>query len=200
MTLALATLAILLAGALWLLYRTRIQLREARVGADGLRQRATNAEPVQDGLPQGSVVPDFELPLLTGGRARLSHWRGREILVIFFSPECSHSLRLTAALYKMGLGRMTEDPVLLVVSTGDPKKNRRLFERHPIAARVLLQESTEVATLCRVRGTPMGYWIDRNGKTISDVMIGNEWLALTLAIPGKSVSEVELSPADTGNR
>src|SRR5262249_37255584 len=52
----------------------------------GARAPAQRREP--GGLPVGSVAPDFDLPDLTGARRKLSEFRGRDVLMIFFNPKC----------------------------------------------------------------------------------------------------------------
>ena len=46
------------------------------------------AGPPAQGLPVGSAAPGFDLPDLSGARHKLSDWRGRDILLIFFNPGC----------------------------------------------------------------------------------------------------------------
>src|SRR4051812_48329481 len=46
------------------------------------------------GLPIGSVVHDFDLPDLVGGRATLSRWLGRRLCLIFVDPRCPYSRAL----------------------------------------------------------------------------------------------------------
>lgn len=88
---------------------------------------------------------------------RLSASRNREVLLIFFNPECPYSMRLIPSLYAIEAKRMDEEPIPVIVTTGNAGANGRLFGGHHIASRVLLQEGFEVSTLYRVRGTPMGY-------------------------------------------
>ncbi|MBK7316728.1 redoxin domain-containing protein [Candidatus Villigracilis affinis] len=43
-------------------------------------------------------APDFELPDLDGNLHRLSHYRGRIVIVNFWSCECPHSERTDKAI------------------------------------------------------------------------------------------------------
>jgi peroxiredoxin len=51
-----------------------------------------------DGLAVGTLAPDFELPDATGKRVRLSDFRGRTVVLVFYpldwSPACSDQLSL----------------------------------------------------------------------------------------------------------
>src|SRR5690625_5466357 len=40
------------------------------------------------GLEQGNIAPDFELPLLDGGTAKLSGYRGERVMLNFWATWC----------------------------------------------------------------------------------------------------------------
>ncbi len=46
------------------------------------------------GLPVGTPAPDFELPDLAGQPQKLSQFRGRRLLLIFFNPKCGYCLKM----------------------------------------------------------------------------------------------------------
>lgn len=46
---------------------------------------SVRAEQAQTGHRPGQVYPDFELPLLDGGKARLSDFRGKKVLLFHFA-------------------------------------------------------------------------------------------------------------------
>ena len=50
------------------------------------------------GLPIGMVAPDFELPDLTGVRHKLSEFRDRNVLLIFFNPQCGYCTKMAPDL------------------------------------------------------------------------------------------------------
>jgi hypothetical protein len=52
----------------------------------GTKQREAAGSP--GGLPRGIAAPDFELPDLRGTPRKLSEFRGRDVLLIFFNPKC----------------------------------------------------------------------------------------------------------------
>jgi peroxiredoxin len=164
-----------------LLQNGRLQLRleelERELRAQGLLPDLGRAIP--RGLPAGSLLNDFELPVLSGGATTLSQWRGKKALLIFFNPECSFCLEMLpqlAALIREADGR---SPVPLIVSTGAVEENRRIFDPHNISQAVLVQEGAEVASLYRVAGTPMGYLVDERGLTASELITGaDDLLAL----------------------
>src|SRR5258708_2004212 len=48
------------------------------------------------GLRVGMAARDFELPDLTGTRHRLSEFRDRNVLLIFFNPQCGYCTKMAA--------------------------------------------------------------------------------------------------------
>ncbi len=59
---------------------------------------AMEGEAVAEGLPIGAEAPDFELPDSSGERIRLTDFRGRTVVLVFYpldwSPGCSQQLDL----------------------------------------------------------------------------------------------------------
>jgi peroxiredoxin len=45
-----------------------------------------------------SEAPVFELPDLTGVRRKLSEFRGRDVLLVFFNPRCGFCTKMAAEL------------------------------------------------------------------------------------------------------
>lgn len=148
------------------------QLMQVMTGA-GASARAPHAVP---SLPVGSEAPDFELPDLLGTNRRLSDYKGRRVLLVFFSPHCGHCVQMAPDLAALPLG----DPLPIVVSSGSVEDNKRFVEEHHIIGPVLLQQGNEVGGGYQSSGTPMGYLIDAEGKIASPLAAGAQAiLALT---------------------
>src|SRR4051812_16332781 len=157
----------------------RLESLERRLGA---RAPAQRREP--GGLSVGTIAPEFELPDLAGARRRLSEFRGRDVLLIFFNPKCGFCTRMAADLAALPTGAGGGRAMPLVVTTGDPGENRQLVERLGIRGVVLLQEQMEVASRFRAHGTPMGYRIDAAGRIASELTVGGEpLLQLAAQVP-----------------
>jgi len=84
----------------------------------------------------------------------------------------------------------TEHPLLLLVSTGDPEKNRQLFIEHNVTCPVFLQKEMEVATSYKAHGTPTGYLINADGKIASELAVGGD--ALLGLAKGSPASKSEI--------
>ena len=83
-----------------------------------------------------------------------------------------------------------EQPMVLIVTTGDAEKNRPFFAQLKLDYPVLLQNDGEVAKAYQVHGTPTGYLISAHGKIASELAIGAEAL-LKLASASRSSRRME---------
>ena len=136
-----------------------------------------------EGLALGSAAPDFELPSLEGIPHKLSQFRGRDVLLVFFNPGCGFCTKMAADLAALPLQPDDGKPMPVVITTGDADQNRKLVEGYGIRCPVLVQKEMEVASQYRAQGTPMGYRIDREGRIASELAVGAEPL-LQLAVSG----------------
>ena len=138
-------------------------------------------------------APDFELPDLTGVRHKLSEFREKNVLLIFFSPQCGFCTQMAADLAALPAEGADHGVVPVVVTSGAAEENRKLVEQYGIRCLVLLQEQMEVAMKFRAPGTPMGYRIDGAGRIASGLAVGAEpLLKLATAIAphqNKSIAE-----------
>jgi len=190
---------LLIAIGTWLVYQLarqsgRILLRLESIEKQfGLRAglstgpRAGAKRREAGGLPLGTVAPDFELPDLTGVRRKLSEFRGKDVLLIFFNPKCGFCTKMAADLAALPADGGDGRPVPVVVTTGDARENRKLVERFGIRCLVLLQKEMEVASMYRAQGTSMGYRIDSAGRIASELAVGAEPLLhlAAAAAPGQ---------------
>jgi peroxiredoxin len=139
-----------------------------------LRPRGGKQQREERGLPLGLAAPDFELPDLMGVPRKLSEFRGRDVLLIFFNPKCGFCAKMADDLAALPKNGAKDRAVPVVVTTGDADENRKFIEQHGIRCVVLLQNAMEVAATFRAQGTPMGYRIDSQGRIASDLTVGAE--------------------------
>jgi peroxiredoxin len=126
------------------------------------------------GLPIGAPAPDFELPDLAGVRHKLSRFRGKDVLLIFFSPKCGFCTKMAADLAALPANGGGGRAIPIVVTNGDADENRKLVEEFGIRCVVLRQERMEVASLYGAHGTPTGCRIDAEGRIASELAVGAE--------------------------
>src|SRR5262249_23325927 len=135
----------------------------------------------------GSTAPDFELLDLSGKPVRLSHWRGRRVLLIFFNPRCSFCVQMADGLAALKTDGSDGRPLPVLVTAGDAEENRRFLEEHGIRCPVLVQQKDEILSRYRAGGTPMGYLLDEEGAIATPLTVGAENL---LALARVQVSSV----------
>jgi len=148
----------------------RLESLERRLVEQGIL--SGGVDPGNLGLPPGSVLNDFALPLLDGGTMTLSQWRDRKIALIFLSPRCKHSEKLLPELAAMLSEGAEADPAPVIISTGSVEENRRFFGEHRITCPILLQEDSEVAALYLAMATPMAYLVNEYGATSGHAVVG----------------------------
>src|SRR5262245_58588870 len=171
---------LLIAVGVWLGYQLVRQNGRILVRLDAIDKRLSprgDDKPKKErGLRIGAVAPDFELPDLAGERHKLSDFRGKDLLLIFFNPKCGFCTKMAEDLAALPLDGENGRAVPLVVTTGDLKDNLQLVGRYGIRCLVLLQNEREVASRFHAQGTPMGYRIDSEGRIASELTIGSEAL------------------------
>jgi peroxiredoxin len=169
---------LLIAFGAWLTYQLVRQNGRILLRLEAIEKRLAG-HPAEDrrkpaGLPIGAPAPDFELPDLAGTRRKLSEFRGKDVLLIFFGPKCGFCTKMAADLAALTGNGESGRPIPIIVTNGDADENHKLIERFGIRCLVLLQEEMETAALYRAHGTPMGYRIDADGRIASELAVGAE--------------------------
>jgi peroxiredoxin len=109
-------------------------------------------------------APDFSLPDLGGRVHRLSDYRGRLVIVNFWSCECPHSERADQALMAM-LAQWHADVALLSIAANRNESTETIAlaaqkRRLPV---LLIDAERVVADLYEAQTTPHVFVIDREG-------------------------------------
>src|SRR5262249_55693848 len=127
---------LLIAFGGWLAYQLVRQNGRILLRLEGIEKRMASRpakhgrEP--GGLPIATVAPDFELPDWAGVRRKLSEFRGKDLLLVFFSPKCGFCTRMAADLAALAAGGGEGQAVPIVVTTGNAGENQRLVEQFGI--------------------------------------------------------------------
>jgi len=109
-------------------------------------------------------APDFELPDLNGNIHRLSQYRGKIVIVNFWSCECPHSERTDKAIMSMFV-QWRDDVAMLSIASNRSEnveaiKNVSESRRLPT---VLIDANCQVADLFNAQTTPHVFVVDRDG-------------------------------------
>jgi peroxiredoxin len=194
-----------LVAVCWFCYQLFLQNGRLQLRLDALEEELRaqeiipeNGEALLKGMQVGSQLNDFELPMLAGGTMTLSQWRGKKVLLIFFNPRCGFCMQMLPNLAALAPNADKRSLVPLIISTGGVEENRRLFEEYRIPHTVLLQEGSELATLYRVFGTPMGYLVDERGQTATELIKGADGLLALLGFKGEHQSRPAAKGSSNG--
>jgi len=109
-------------------------------------------------------APDFELPDLQGQLHKLSDYRGRIVIVNFWSCECPHSERADNLMME-SLSKWGGDVVLLSIAANKNESAQSVEEaaRARSLPTVMLDAEHVVANLYEAVTTPHVFVVDRDG-------------------------------------
>jgi peroxiredoxin/uncharacterized membrane protein YphA (DoxX/SURF4 family) len=141
------------------------------------------------GLKIGEPAPDFSLPNLAGQTLRLSDFRGRPTLVLFWRPSCGFCARMLPDLKAWETNARNGAPKLLVVSTDSAADNKAMGLRSPV---VLDQSGMTVGRQFGAGGTPMAVLVDAEGKIASELAAG---APAVLELAGQEQADTPRTPA-----
>ena len=136
----------------------------------------------RDGLKAGTPAPDFRLPRLDGrGELALSELRGRQVLLVFSSPNCGPCNTLVPELEKFH--HEHPEPQVVMISKGEPKENRTKVKEHGLTFPIVLQQQWEISRRYAMFATPIAYLIDEQGFIVQGVAVGVQAI-LRLCVEG----------------
>lgn len=115
-------------------------------------------------LKLNSLIPNFSLPDLDGDINHLSQYRGKIVIINFWSCECPHSERTDKAIMSMFV-QWRDDVVLLTIASNrnenvEALKNVSEARRIP---NVWLDADCKVANLLEALTTPHIFIVDKDG-------------------------------------
>jgi peroxiredoxin len=146
----------------------------------------------RDGLPAGTPAPNFRLARLDGGELSLSDYRGRKVLLVFSDPHCGPCDALAPDLEKACC--QNSEVQVLMVSRGEVAENRKKVRQHKLTFPIVLQRKWAVSRLYAIFATPVGYLIDEEGVTASEVAIGAEAILFLLSGSILELNRKEVAP------
>ena len=165
--------------SLWIMFyfflkqQGRLLLRLDDLEANlGLRGRAQDVAP--PGLKVGTPITlPPSLRFVDGKLARQDDFKGKRLLLIYWSPTCGYCSQIAPdlALLQRSLG---ENHVgLLFLSRGDVTANRELADKYGLTSPILLiEESMGISECFKGLGTPSAYLLDEQGKVARTLAVG----------------------------
>ena len=138
------------------------------------------APELPEGLPVGAEAPAFELPDLTGTARSIESYRGRPLVLLFFSPGCGYCLQMSPRLGELPAAA----PAVLMVTQGVIEENRRLADAHGWRFDVVHEDDWKVVQSYETYATPSAYLIDAEGRIASPLRTGMEDVLELVERPG----------------
>ncbi|HEY9287591.1 MAG TPA: redoxin domain-containing protein [Candidatus Dormibacteraeota bacterium] len=157
--------------------KQRITGVEAALQARPSQPAAASAESKPSvGLSVGSLAPAFDLPDLAANRRTLEGYRGKELVIAFFSTSCGFCLQMASRL-----GSIPADgPQMVLIANGERSQLERMAQENRWACDVLLAPDMSLMDAYQTTGTPTGYLLDASGRIASALAVGADAL-FTLA-------------------
>jgi peroxiredoxin len=152
---------------------------------DGLKPLFSMPESGPVGLAIGDDLPPADLTDIDGNPASLESFRGRQVLLVNWSPHCGFCERIAQDFVELRSDLEDRGVELVLLAIGDAEPNRDLLARNGLAC-TLLRHSGDVAAFYGI-GTPSAYVIDEGGKVASPLTIGADLVpALARQLVGKT--------------
>ncbi len=136
-----------------------------------------------EGLPLGAAAPALELPSLEGETVALESFRGRDVVLLFWNPDCGFCRSMHDDALAWEAASNGHGPRLVVVSSGGREETRAEGFR----STVLLDAEYAAGAAFGAGGTPMAVRLDADGRVASPVVAGS---AAVLELAGQPVGRV----------
>jgi peroxiredoxin len=122
------------------------------------------------GVLPGVTIPNPALAALDGSPAYLSDYRGRHMLVLFWSPDCPHCDDLIDDV--MSWAQSINGSAIVIVSRGTAEENAGLARTLSGQATVLLQEHRTASRQFDVYDFPSLLYVGADGRVLRNLARG----------------------------
>lgn len=126
------------------------------------------------GLPTGQVAPNFSAEDLQGHRVQLSDYRGRPVMVTFWSPECFACRDELPALQAIAQNPDSNMVLLTVVTHPTAAEVKDFVQQQKLTFPVLMDEQSTITNQYKVHGEPFTYFINADGRVEQKVIGAGE--------------------------
>ena len=120
----------------------------------------------------GQTVTPFRLPNLAGDQVKLEDYRGKQVLLVNWSPSCGFCDAIAPDLAKHQARLLEIGVQLVLISNGDPVANLQLAQKHALRCPVLLLPDGESLDVFNGQGTPVACLVDEQGNVAHSLAIG----------------------------
>ncbi len=131
------------------------------------------AAPPKPAAPQrpnlvGQDAPEMELPDLDGKTVKLSDYKGKQALLVFWNPGCGFCKKMTDDLKAWENDKPAGAPEVILVSTGTVESNKAMG----LSSTTVIDEGFATGRKFGATGTPSAILIDPTGKIASEIAVG----------------------------
>ena len=126
------------------------------------------------GFEVGQQAPDFDLPLLTGGRLKLSSLKGKPLLLNFWATWCAACRLEMPWLVEFDKTYRAHGLEIIGISLDEPGDTEAIAaftQQRGVKYQILLASSTIAEEYGGVRFLPQSFFVDRHG-TITKALTG----------------------------
>lgn len=142
-----------------------------------------------EGLPLGSIFPDFELPDLSGSTRALAEFNGQRLLLIHWSFDCGFCEAIADDLVALEGDLKKRNAQIVLLASGDETSNREHAAHHGMKMPILLLRDRPAPEPFAQRGTPVAYFVDEEARVAAPFASGaDQVLALARRIASSSES------------
>ena len=126
---------------------------------------------------KGEAAPDFSLEGLDGKTYTLADFKGKVLMLDFFTTDCIYCTDELPEIER--IGKAEEDLVIVHVSIGDPKETLEAYrDEHGISHLILMDRDGSIAMQYAAYGTPTHSFVDKEGiflGNIAGALDENSW-------------------------
>lgn len=127
-------------------------------------------------LEKPAEAPNFRLKELGGRMISLEAFKGKIVLLHFFSPLCSVCQKQASSFDKLDEVINNKDVVFITVAVqGRDKELSEYKRKYRISVPILIDEKGLVAKAYKVRGHHETFFINRQGKIIGKAYAEKDW-------------------------
>jgi peroxiredoxin len=124
----------------------------------------------QTGLATGDPVPALDLRDIDGKRSKLSDYRGRDIVLLFWNPACGYCNAMFDELKEWDARQAPHSPNILIFSAGSDAEIRAMGLRSPLFS----DPHLTIGNTFGANGTPMAIEVDAEGRVASEIVAGKQ--------------------------
>jgi len=127
---------------------------------------------------KGSLAPDFTLNDLCGKKVTLSQFRGKVVILNFWSIWCGPCLAEMPSLNKLYLELKDKGLVVLAIAEDPAEKPLKSYIKEKgLAFPVLMDKERKVYLKYSLFGIPVSFLIDKKGVIIEKIIGESDWVS-----------------------